>query len=59
MLFAFGDAVLGAPAANAAPATEQLSPWSRRLNQALEMLASHLLSGDDEDVGAGAWDDAG
>ena len=59
LLFAFGDAVLANPGANGSPAAEQLFPWSRRLNQALEMLASHLLSGEEEDVGAGAWDDAG
>ena len=59
LLFAFGDAVLANPGANDGPAAEQLVPWSRRLNQALEMLASHLLSGEEEDVGAGAWDDAG
>jgi Histidine kinase-, DNA gyrase B-, and HSP90-like ATPase len=59
LLFAFGDAVLANPGPNGGPAAEQLFPWSRRLNQALEMLASHLLSGEEEDVGAGAWDDAG
>ena len=58
LLFAFGDAVLATPGANGAPAGEQLYPWSRRLNQALEMLASHLVSGEEEDVSAGAWDDA-
>jgi hypothetical protein len=59
MLFAFGDAVLANPAREGGPAVEQLSTWSTRLNQGLEMLASHLLSGEEEDVGAGAWDDPG
>lgn len=57
MLFAFGDAVLDSAAGRAGPA-DQLSPWSKRLNQALEMLALHLLSSEEEDVGAGVWGDA-
>lgn len=58
LLFAFGDAVLDRGTGPAVTAVEQLSPWSQRLNQALDMLASHLLSGEEEDVGAGAWDGA-
>ncbi|NMN57683.1 hypothetical protein FHT36_001580 [Xanthobacter sp. SG618] len=57
MLFAFGDAVLDGAASRADP-TEQLSPWSKRLNQALEMLALHLLSSEAGDIGAGVWGDA-
>jgi hypothetical protein len=57
MLFAFGDVVLDAEGGRAPPIENSLAPWSRRLDQALDMLAAHLAAGDDEDVGAGAWDD--
>nr|WP_205520801.1 ATP-binding protein [Propylenella binzhouense] len=58
MLFAFGDAVLCDEPRSAHGTEGGLAPWSQRLNQALEMLAAHLLSGEEEDVGAGAWDNA-
>lgn len=57
MLFAFGDVVLDGEGGGAPLVEDSLAPWSRRLDQALDMLAAHLAAGDDEDVGAGAWDD--
>ncbi len=59
MLFAFGDVVLNAEGGGAQLVETSLAPWSRRLDQALDMLATHLAAGDDEDVGAGTWDDVG
>jgi hypothetical protein len=50
MLFAFGDAVLDAGAEQPASRDDRLTPWSRRLDQALEMLAAYLTAGEDEDA---------
>ena len=58
MLFAFGDAIAGAVGGGVGIAADGLSLWSQRLNQALEMLALHLLSSEEEDVGARLWEDA-
>ena len=58
MLFAFGDAVLDA-GAEQSPRTEAgLTPWSRRLDQALEMLAAHLTAGEEEGADGTAWENA-
>lgn len=57
MLFAFGDTLLDSDRRTPHIDGSSLEPWSRRLEQALEMLAAHLTASDDEDVGAEAWYD--
>ena len=47
MLFAFGDAISGG-APRITTGDDNLMSWSRRLEQALEALAAHLLTGEEE-----------
>ena len=49
VLFAFGDAVLDVGSARPPLVEDSVTPWSRRLDQALETLAAHLSAPDDED----------
>lgn len=53
LLFAFGDAMIGS-GLSAIPNDDDVMAWSVRLDQALEMLAAHLLGGEEEDVRASA-----
>lgn len=60
LLFCYGDVLLdageGAQGAQGA-LFGQVNLWSRRLEQALGMMASHLIASDDEDVGPLEWND--
>lgn len=56
LLFCLGDVMLEEYAGAEHLVTEQLGSWSQRLDAALEMLAEHLASSDDQDVGQAAWE---
>jgi hypothetical protein len=57
LLFSLGDVMLDAGEDVQAHNRQQLTSWSRRLDLALGMLASHLNLGEDQDVGQAAWSD--
>lgn len=57
LLFSLGDVMLQAPEETQARNQIQLISWSRRLDLALGMLAAHLRTGDDQDVGHLTWPD--
>ncbi len=54
LLFSFGDVLFGEGERGAI----QVELWSRRLEQALGMMAQHLTESDDIDVGPISWSDA-
>jgi hypothetical protein len=49
LLFSFGDVLLNDDGASAPDQERQIIKWSRRLEQALGMMASHLAAGDETD----------
>jgi len=49
LLFSFGDVLLNDDGRSAADQERQIIKWSRRLEQALGMMASHLAAGDETD----------
>lgn len=51
LLFSMGDVLLEEDEASRTRSDIQLQSWSRRLDRALAMLASHLIASDDADVG--------
>ncbi|MCW3838174.1 ATP-binding protein [Sphingomonas canadensis] len=51
LLFCYGDVLLDAGEGAKGTLFGQVHLWSRRLEQALGMMASHLIASDDEDVG--------
>ena len=55
LLFCYGDVLLDAGEGAQPNLFAQVALWSRRLEQALGMMASHLAVSDDEDVGAAEW----
>ena len=55
LLFCMGDIMLNADTKTDALYTDQIKQWSRRLDQALGMMATHLLESEDIDVGPPAW----
>lgn len=55
LLFSYGDVLLDAGENAQGDLFRQVNLWSRRLEQALGMMASHLVASDDEDVGAALW----
>lgn len=57
LLFCLGDVMLEGTPAERTHHDDQLLSWSRRLEMALGMLASHLSVSDDLDVGPSAWSD--
>ena len=58
VLFSIGDIALDQQQRSDAKLTEELASWSRRLDQALEMLASHLGEAEQQDVGDGVSRDS-
>jgi len=54
LLFSFGDTLLSDGYEDGAI---QIELWSRRLEQALGMMAQHIAENDDLDVGPSAWSD--
>jgi hypothetical protein len=57
LLFCYGDVLLDAGEGAYGALFGQVNLWSRRLEQALGMMASHLIASDDEDVGPLEWND--
>lgn len=57
LLFCYGDVLLDAGEGAQGALFGQVNLWSRRLEQALGMMASHLIASDDEDVGPLEWND--
>jgi len=57
LLFCYGDVLLDAGEGAQGDLFRQVNLWSRRLEQALGMMASHLAASDDEDVGTTQWHD--
>jgi len=57
MLFCYGDVLLDAGDGAQGALFGQVNLWSRRLEQALGMMASHLITSDDEDVDPLQWHD--
>ncbi len=55
VLFSIGDIALDQEQKNDGKFVDQLGSWSRRLDQALEMLASHLGHAEQQNVGEAAW----
>lgn len=55
LLFSFGDVLFGESEDRGAI---QVELWSRRLEQALGMMAQHLTESDNMDVGPTSWSDA-
>lgn len=55
LLFCIGDIMLNADTKTSALYTDQIRQWSRRLDQALDMMATHLSESEDVDVGMAAW----
>ena len=55
LLFCYGDVLLDAGEGAQADLIRQVQLWSRRLEQALGMMVSHLADSDDEDVGPSEW----
>jgi len=55
LLFCIGDVVLDSSEDERTQHSEQLLSWSRRLDLALSMLATHLSRSEEEDVGQPAW----
>ncbi|WP_340316157.1 ATP-binding protein [Rhizorhabdus argentea] len=49
LLFSFGDVLLNDDGRSASDQERQIIKWSRRLEQALGMMASHLAAGDETD----------
>ncbi len=57
LLFCYGDVLLEASEGSQNHFVVQVNLWSRRLEQALGMMASHLIASDDEEVGPLEWPD--
>lgn len=57
LLFSLGDVMLDGSEENRSRNEYQLTVWSRRLDLALDMLATHLNLGENQDVGQSAWVD--
>lgn len=57
LLFSLGDVMLDGSEETQGRNRHQLTAWSRRLDLALGMLATHLNLGEDQDVGQPAWVD--
>jgi hypothetical protein len=57
LLFSLGDVMLEGSEETQAKNQTHLMSWSRRLDLALGMLAAHLRTGDDQDVGQPSWPD--
>ncbi|MBS3962859.1 MAG: ATP-binding protein [Sandarakinorhabdus sp.] len=55
LLFCYGDVLLDAGEDAQGDLFRQVNLWSQRLEQALGMMASHLVTSDEEDVGATQW----
>ena len=55
LLFSLGDIMLEGTEEAQGRNRQQLAAWSRRLDLALGMLAAHLSTGDEQDVGQSAW----
>ena len=57
LLFSFGDVMLGNDGRGAADQESQIVKWSRRLEQALGMMASHIATSDEIDPEPDDWND--
>lgn len=57
LLFCYGDVLLDAGDGARGALFGQVNLWSRRLEQALGMMASHLIATDNEDAGPLEWRD--
>jgi hypothetical protein len=55
LLFSLGDVMLEGTEEAQGRNRQQVTAWSRRLDLALGMLAAHLSTGDEQDVGQSAW----
>jgi len=55
LLFCLGDVMLEGQVSERLQSEAQLISWSRRLDLALGMLASHLSISEEQDVGAAEW----
>lgn len=55
LLFCIGDVILEGTEESQSQHNAQLLAWSRRLDIALGMLATHLSVGEDRDVGQSTW----
>lgn len=55
LLFSLGDVMLAEPVEAHARNQSQLTSWSNRLEVALGMLAAHLRTGEEQDVGQPTW----